>query len=261
MKSKSYLLKLTLLTTLSGLTYNSYAATINQAGTIDSLVEVLTQGSTTLDTMIKYGNYGLGTVNDIPGEMVIYQGKAYLGDSHGKAVPLSNSTKVPFAQSFDFKNPEFTKTLNNVTPKTIDSLIKNNLSGTNYYYAVKITGTFESIKGRSWPKLQKGKLIAPWILKHQTIHNIHSIKGTVIGVVTPSYLSNTSVAGEHFHFIDSTKTQVYHLYDFKSEKVNVTIKRYNKSNIIFPTTESYKLQKITRQDPKVVEKLEKIHKE
>lgn len=101
----------------------------------------------------QHGDFGLGTVNTVDGEMVGLDGKFYQVRTKGKAYLISDTMKTPFAEVAFFKAD---------TTILLDDSIKNYEQMKSYldklfptpniFYAFRITGRFDYIATRSVPK-------------------------------------------------------------------------------------------------------------
>ena len=74
---------------------------------VNALVEGLYRENTSISEVIKKGNFGLGTFDDLDGEMVILEGKAYQLKSDGQAYKVSTSQMTPFACITQFEPYSF----------------------------------------------------------------------------------------------------------------------------------------------------------
>ncbi len=65
-----------------------------QTSTISALLAVY-EGETTFDNLKKYGDFGLGTVNALDGEMIALEGEFYQIKADGVAAAVPDSMKTP----------------------------------------------------------------------------------------------------------------------------------------------------------------------
>ena len=68
-----------------------------QYSTIDALLAGLYDGEMTLHDLKFQGDFGLGTLNGLDGELVVLEGTAYHVSAGGKVDIPADSAKVPFA--------------------------------------------------------------------------------------------------------------------------------------------------------------------
>src|SRR5690349_3576264 len=73
--------------------------TIYQSGLLLNLANGILDGSTFLSSLLQRANFGLGTIQGGEGELIILDGKAYLGGSDGKARLIPNNILTPFAMA------------------------------------------------------------------------------------------------------------------------------------------------------------------
>ena len=82
---------------------------IYQTSTITALLEGVYDGNTTFNELKSHGNFGLGTFNNLDGEMTAIDGKFYQIKSDGKVYPVDDLQKTPFAVVTSF-NEDFSFT-------------------------------------------------------------------------------------------------------------------------------------------------------
>ena len=230
--------------------------TIYQAGTITALTNGQYDSSITIKELKDKGSFGLGTVEGAKGEMMIYDGKAFLSDISGKAIPLNESITIPYASAFNFSNSNISSHYEDLTIPKILTLIKTKLYGTNYFYIFKITGVFSEIHARTIPPAKKGVTLSKWIAEKQKFHDLKMVKGTMIGIYSPAYLSNVTVPGFHFHFITADQSHVYHVYSFKAKKVEAKMEKVNNFEFMLPNTKEYQKNKIKLVSRETLSKME-----
>ena len=76
-----------------------------QISTINALMLGVYDGTTTLDEVAEFGDFGIGTFNSLDGEMILLQDTFYQVKSDGKIYRPSGVMHTPFATVTDF-NPE-----------------------------------------------------------------------------------------------------------------------------------------------------------
>src|ERR1700757_3095498 len=73
------------------------AGELYQTSLMSALIAGLYEGEMTYGEIRKHGDFGLGTFNDLDGEMVGFDGTFYQLRSDGSAHPVSVDQKTPFA--------------------------------------------------------------------------------------------------------------------------------------------------------------------
>ena len=75
---------------------------IFQYSTLSALLEGVYDGDLTIGELRKHGNFGMGTLNALNGEMILLDGKCYQATSDGKILSVPDSTLTPFAVALNF---------------------------------------------------------------------------------------------------------------------------------------------------------------
>ena len=68
-----------------------------QVSTLGALNVGVYEGATTFAKLKHHGNFGLGTLEGLDGEMVILNGKTYQIKTDGVAYPVADEVKTPFS--------------------------------------------------------------------------------------------------------------------------------------------------------------------
>lgn len=68
-----------------------------QISTVGALNAGVYEGAATLAELKQHGDFGIGTLEGLDGEMVVLNGKAYQAKSDGVAYPVIDRAKIPFA--------------------------------------------------------------------------------------------------------------------------------------------------------------------
>lgn len=184
-----------------------------QQSTIDALLAANYQASLDFKTLKQYGDFGIGTFNDLDGEMIALAGVFYQIKSDGKVYPVSDEMKTPFA-AVTFFSADHVEQLADISDYTaLESKIDSVLPTDNIFYGIKLEGTFDLIKVRSVPRQEKPYQPLVEVVKRQPVYEWKQVRGTLVGFKCPAYVKGINVPGYHFHFIDYDKTKGGHLLD------------------------------------------------
>jgi acetolactate decarboxylase len=189
--------------------------TLFQTSTIDALLEGEYDGDLSFAELEDRGDFGLGTLEALDGEMVALDGGFYQVRSDGRAYAIDRRAKTPFAV-VTFFEPNLSTTL--ATPldlgklcATLDRLVDGEAS----CYAVRVDGHFEYVKTRSVPRQKKPYPPLAEVVKHQPTFESHDVRGSLVGFRFPHYAQGLNVAGYHFHFITADRTAGGHVLEFR----------------------------------------------
>lgn len=185
---------------------------IYQTGTINSLLEAVYDGDTTMAQLATKGDFGLGALDAIDGELVIYDGKFFRANANCHLNRLDNLTKTPFAVISNFQ-PSLSFTLNASSFADLETQLLAHLPSTNLIYTFRIEGFFAQIDLRSEEcTCRPYRRLIEILPALQRTHSFEHLSGTLIGVYFPTYLSQLNVPGFHFHFIDVAEEIGGHVY-------------------------------------------------
>ena len=188
-----------------------------QSATLQSLMIGNYDGYISVGELRSHGNHGLGTFENVDGEMIILNDTVFQARFDGSVNVASDSTMVPFAVATHF-NPDVTFTVEGIT--SLDSLLniltaRIKESGQNLIYAVKIdVNDCDVVKARSeLPQQKPYKPLAEALKTDQREFTFNNTSGTIVGVYFPAYMGQLNAVGWHCHFITSDRTRGGHLFD------------------------------------------------
>ncbi|MCE5154328.1 acetolactate decarboxylase [Staphylococcus hyicus] len=213
--------------------------TIYQHGTLGVLMTGALEGTTTINEILKYGNYGIGTLEGGDGEVMIMDGIAYhISTSDERVRELSGDVRLPYANMVDFHADSiFHSQQDNET--TLYEKIGQSMMSKNIFAVIKITGHFKHIHGRVMPKQTPpyNKLIES--ARQQPEYSRDDVEGTIIAFYTPDYYHGVGSGGFHAHFLSQDQTFLVHVLDFETINVRVEIQNCTQFHQILPTASSF----------------------
>ncbi len=196
-----------------------------QTSIISALNVGVYEGKTTFKELKKHGNFGLGTVNTLDGEIVGLDGKFYQIKSNGVAAIVPDSLKTPFATVTFFKSQRLINLKGLMNYQQLQQSLDQQLPTKNYPYAIRIQGNFPYLKFRSVPKQNPPYRPLADAVKKQSVFELKNVNGTLVGFRTPAYLQGVNVNGYHFHFITSDRKTGGHILDgqFQNAKIDIAL--------------------------------------
>jgi len=210
-----------------------------QTSTIGALMAGDYDGVMSFGELGGNGDFGLGTFNELDGEMIALDGIFYQVKSDGKAVIVPDSAKTPFA-TVTFFEQDRTATLNKrIDCKKLEEYLESMFPTGNIFYAIKIDGSFGSVKTRSVPKQKKPYPPLTDAVKEESIFELKNVNGTLVGFWTPDYAAGISPAGFHFHFITDSKEAGGHVLDCTVNKVKIELDELRDLQLSLPDTKGF----------------------
>ena len=215
-------------------------------------------GDITFQELKQHGDFGLGTVNALDGEMIGLEGKFYQIRTDGISYPINNSMKTPFAVMTFFepdKSVWLDEAINNY--EQLRGYLDNLLPTKNIFYAIKIEGVFEYIKTRSVPKQNKPYPPLVEVVKNQSTFEFHNTEGTMVGFWCPAYVEGVNVPGYHLHFITEDRKAGGHLLECRMQNVTIEIDYTSDFYMVLSQSGGFYEVDLTKGKQKELEKVEK----
>lgn len=180
---------------------------------IIGLVEGILSGETTMGEALKKGDFGLGTLNMLDGEVVVLDGVAYQQTADGSSHEVPPSAKTPF-MTLTRWNPERCLSIDlncRLGWRELLDTLETHFPSPNFFYAVRLEGRFESMRARAVRKQEGNRPLAA-VAKEQAVFDLGAGAGTLAGFWSPAYLgSSLTVPGWHLHFLSEDKKQGGHV--------------------------------------------------
>ncbi len=195
-----------------------------QVSTLGALKVGVYEGAATIAEVKRHGNFGLGTLEGLDGELVVLNGKFYQIKADGVAYPVADDSKTPLSAVTFFRGERSLRLTGKMTYQELLSQIDSQLPTSNLPYAIRLQGTFPSLKVRSVPKQTPPySPLNDVVSQQQIVFELQNVQGTLVGFRLPQYLKDVNQAGYHFHFITSDRSSGGHVLDgaFLNQVVDV----------------------------------------
>ena len=188
-----------------------------QISTLQALALGYTRAVISAEELLKEGDTGLGTFEDLNGEMIVMDGQCYRADQNGHVSVVSPETGVPFAavarlygeQQFPMENMADISAVKEELTRKIEERF-----GLNSMHVVKIDGEFAKVDARSEAPYRSHHVSLKEILgKTQNAFIFENIRGSLVGVYFPDYMDGINMPGWHLHFLSRDRTLGGHVFD------------------------------------------------
>lgn len=186
-----------------------------QTSTIDALLEGNYDGDVSFAELEERGDFGLGTLEALDGEMVALDGGFYQVRADGRAYPIDGGTRTPFAVVTFFEPNVSLKLATPIDFEAFCTRLDLLVGGEASCYAVRVDGDFEYVKTRSVPRQRKPYPPLAEVVEHQPTFELRDVSGSLVGFRFPHYAQGLNVAGYHFHFITADRSAGGHVLEFR----------------------------------------------
>ena len=231
-----------------------------QVSTLQALALGYSRSVITAGELLQEGDTGLGTFEDVNGEMIVMDGNCYRADQDGNVTIVSPDMGVPFAavakfygeQKFPLKNmPDIASIREELTKKIEERF------GLNSLHIVRIEGYFEKVDARSESPYRSQHVALKEVLnQNQKAFLLENMSGTLVGVYFPDYMDGINMPGWHLHFLSDDKLKGGHVFDVS---VRDSVAKVDKITSIFidlpksPAFDTYSLAQNLQAEIKSIE--------
>lgn len=205
---------------------------------VNALVEGLYEEDTKIADLKTRGDFGIGTFNDLDGEMVLIEGKVFQLCADGSVVRVDDEIKTPFACACFFKADVDEEINKPHTYEEFNHLLALCLPSPNMLYACRVDGFFKSVRTRSVPKQENYRPLVE-VTRDQIESTQENIKGTLVGFYNPPFISSVNVPGWHFHFISEDRTCGGHLLECEIDEGRIALQHHALMQLGLPRTLDY----------------------
>lgn len=233
---------------------------IFQVATLQSLILGYFKKVIDVEELLKHGNIGLGTFENVNGEMIVVDGHCYQAQNDGKVIEVDKSTGVPFAavetlncdRVFEIDKADSIEQLKIILNNKIDEDF-----GLNSMHIARIDAHFSVVHARSESQFVSQHIELKNVLSNtQKDFSFNNVDGTIVALYYPDYMDGINAPGWHFHFVSSDRTVGGHVFELSLINAKVSIDKISSIEIKLPSDPSfdtYSLKQASNNDIKAVE--------
>ncbi|CNC93326.1 alpha-acetolactate decarboxylase [Yersinia frederiksenii] len=207
---------------------------IYQTSLMSALISGVYEGDITMAELLKHGDFGLGTFNNLDGELVALNSKIYQLRSDGSARAAQPEQKTPFAVMTFFQPTETRNFEHKMNREQLHRVINDVAASDNLFCALRVDGTFSHVETRTVPCQQRPYKPMLEAIAQQPTFKFEHRNGIIIGFRSPNYVQGINVAGYHEHFITDDRNGGGHVLDFQLENGTLTFGTITKLVIDLP---------------------------
>jgi acetolactate decarboxylase len=214
------------------------AGELYQTSLMSALIAGIYEGETTYGQIRKYGDFGLGTFNELDGEMVGFDGTFYQLRSDGSAHPVTADQQTPFAVVTFFQPEQELDVVQQMAKSDLLAMIEK-ATDANLFSAVRVDGIFDEVRTRTVERQVRPFPPLTEAAKHQAEKVFTNVEGTLAGFRSPTYAQGIGVAGFHLHFLRRDKQAGGHALDYRLRAGKVQICTVHDLRVELPTSAEF----------------------
>jgi acetolactate decarboxylase len=197
--------------------------TLYHVSTVDALRCGHLSDEKTVDELVENGDWGLGTVNGVDGELAVVDGEAYAVRGDGTADKLDGTTKTPFAAVTEFE-PDDTVEIEEIGGfEDFAESVTEELPRTDYFYALRVEGTFDFLRTRSVDRQVEPYPTLEEVIENETVFEFEDVEGNMPTFFVPDQFEGIHPPGYHAHFVTDERDGGGHVYDLRADSLTVEV--------------------------------------
>lgn len=205
---------------------------------VNSLLKGFYRQETTIGELKSFGNFGLGTFNNLDGEMVMIDGIVYQLSTDGFTYPVKDSTKTPFA-AVTYFSPQITEEFEGDADNAVfNSMLERLILSPNMLFAIRIDGVFNHVRVWSVSRQENYKQLTE-SEEDRPIFEFNNIEGILAGFYVPRFIKSLCMPGFHLHFLTADKKRGGHLHECNVKSMKITMQVLPRLTLNLPITIDY----------------------
>ena len=212
---------------------------------VNAMLKGYYEENTALGDLKQHGDFGLGTFNNLDGEMVMLDGVIYQLHADGKTYPVDDRVQTPFA-CVTFYRPSFIEEIEgDLDFDAFNAVLNRLLPSDNMLYAIRIDGFFKQVKVWSVARQENYQPLSE-DQQNRPIFEYENITGVLAGFYTPKFLRALNFPGFHLHFLTDGREYGGHLHECRTGRVQIGIQIIQRLELNLPITLDYLTAQLPR---------------
>ena len=186
---------------------------ITQVSVINALMLGRYDGTTTLSDLLAVGDFGLGTLDRLDGELIVLEGVAYQVRATGAVIEVDPETTSPFAVVTRFGADGELACPEGASLEAIDRFLDDKILERNNFVAIRIEAELATAVLRSVAAQERPYRPLAEVAKSQSVWRHERLRGTLVGIRSPQWTAGIAVPGYHWHFLATDRRVGGHLLE------------------------------------------------
>jgi acetolactate decarboxylase len=186
---------------------------ITQISVINALMLGRYDGVMPIPEVLRHGDFGVGTLDHLDGELIILDGTAYQARGDGVVAEVAPGRSTPFAVVTPFDPDGGFPCPRVASLKELDARLDESLPQKNSFVAIRVDGRFASITLRSVHRQEPPYKPLAQVAESQSVWTHEDIGGTLVGIRCPAWVGGLNVPGYHWHFLSEDRKVGGHVLD------------------------------------------------
>lgn len=184
-----------------------------QASTLDALMRNELRGDLEIGELLRHGDLGLGTLNQLDGELIVVDGEALVARVDGSVSRVEPSARTPFAVvcpfSAEAEGPIRDAQGFDAVTAVVDALAPPRAT----CLAVRIDARVTHAHVRSVAKQTHANATLADAVASQAVWDLHDLDATIVGFRFPRDAAGLELPGWHLHLVSADRAAGGHVLD------------------------------------------------
>lgn len=210
--------------------------TVFQTSTISALLDGAYEGDVTFGELARHGDFGLGTLQQLDGEMIALDGEFYVARVDGRVSAVPPETKTPFAVVVPWRT-ESTAAID-ATPSlaALAAAIDRAIPPHDDILAIRLDGHFSRVEARSVPKQFPPYDPLTVVADRQVVFEWSDMHATLVGFRFPASVGGYELVGYHWHILSADRTRGGHVLDCAMTRGHAAFNPADELHVEIPNT-------------------------
>ncbi|GAA2041909.1 alpha-acetolactate decarboxylase [Agromyces tropicus] len=222
-------------------------AAVTQFAVLDALLAGAYESGLRVSEACSVGDFGLGCVDRLGGEVVIFDAQAIECTLDGPPAVMRDDERLPFAILCRFPDVPAVGVRGRDMAGFAAS-VDEALTSRNLFHAVRFDGVLAEVRVRVTPRQQFPLPPLAEVTEHQVETVATAIRGTLVGFWTPAIYQGIAVAGLHLHFLSDDRSLGGHVLDLVVDAGDLRVAAFARFDLRLPTDDRFLRTELTHDD-------------
>lgn len=213
-------------------------AAVTQFAVLDALLAGAYESGLRVSEACAVGDFGLGCVDHLGGEVVILDASAIECTLDGPPAVMRSDEILPFAIICRFPDVPASE-VHGRDFAGFAASVDDALTSRNLFHAVRFDGMLSGVRVRVTPRQHRPLPPLAEVTSHQVETAANSIRGTLVGFWTPAIYQGIAVAGLHLHFLSEDRSLGGHVLDLAVDAGELRVAAFARFDLRLPTDELF----------------------
>lgn len=225
---------------------------MTQFAVLDALLAGAYESGIAVAAVRRLGDFGIGCCDHLGGEVVILDGEVYECTVGAPPDLMADAQTLPFVDVCRLPETQ-TVAVAGEDLATFTDLVEAELVSRNLFHAVRVDGTFASLRVRITPRQHHPFRPLAEVTSGQIETVLEGVRGTLVGFWAPAIYQGITVAGLHVHFLSDDRRVGGHVLDLEIGEARLRMAAYARFDLRLPADEVFLRTELTHgEDHRIV---------